>query len=129
MTTKKPFIEQQIDKTVVNVQADINAIGSSAFEILQKAPGLNIIGYDVINISGKSSINVLIDGRPTQMSSKEMANYLRSLPGSVFEKMELISNPSSRFNAQGNAGNKKYNLPTKILPMAANGKAVAFVCN
>ena len=102
--SKKPFIEQQIDKSVVNVQADITAIGSSAFEILQKAPGINITGDDVINMSGKAGVNVLIDGRPTQMSSKELANFLRSMPGSTIEKIELITNPSSRFDAQGNAG-------------------------
>lgn len=104
VTSKKPFIEQQIDKTVVNVQADINAIGSSAFEILQKAPGISITGDDVINMSGKGGVNVMIDGRPTQMGSKELAIFLRSMPGSSIEKIELITNPSSRFDAQGNAG-------------------------
>ncbi|WP_462250648.1 TonB-dependent receptor domain-containing protein [Ferruginibacter sp.] len=104
VSSKKPFIEQQIDKTVINVQADITAIGSNAFEILQKAPGINITGEDVINMSGKAGVNVLIDGRPTQMSSKELANFLRSMPGSTIEKIELITNPSSRFDAQGNAG-------------------------
>ena len=102
--TKKPFVEQQIDKTVVNVQADITAISSNAFEILQKAPGINITGEDVINMSGKAGVNILIDGRPTQMSSKELANFLRAMPGSTIEKIELITNPSSRFDAQGNAG-------------------------
>jgi iron complex outermembrane recepter protein len=104
VTNKKPFIEQQIDKTVVNVQADITAIGSTAFEILQKAPGINVTGEDVINMSGKAGVNVLIDGRPTQMSAKELANFLRGMPGSTIEKIELITNPSSRFDAQGNAG-------------------------
>jgi hypothetical protein len=80
--SKKPFIEQQIDKTVVNVQADLNAIGSSAFEILQKAPGISITGDDNINMSGKGGVNVMIDGRSTQMGSKELANFLRSMPGS-----------------------------------------------
>lgn len=102
--SKKPFIEQQIDKTVVNVQADITAVGSSAFDILQKAPGINITGEDVINMSGKAGVNVMIDGRPTQMSNKELANFLRSMPGSTIDKIELITNPSSRFDAQGNAG-------------------------
>ena len=104
LLAKKPFIEQQIDKTVVNVQADITAIGSSAFEILQKAPGINITGEDIINMSGKAGVNILIDGRSTQMSSKELANFLRSMPGSTIDKIELITNPSSRFDAQGNAG-------------------------
>ena len=100
----KPFIELQIDKTVMNVQADITAIGSNAFEILKKAPGINITGDDVINMSGKAGVNVLIDGRPTYMGSKELAVFLRSMQGSAIEKMELISNPSARFDAQGNAG-------------------------
>ncbi len=104
VTSKKPFIEQQIDKTVVNVQADITAIGSNAFEILQKAPGINITGEDVINMSGKTGVNIMIDGRPTQMSNKELSNFLRSMPGSTIDKIELITNPSSRFDAQGNAG-------------------------
>jgi iron complex outermembrane recepter protein len=104
VVAKKPLIEQQIDKTVINVQADINAVGSSAFELLQKAPGISITGEDVIGMSGKAGVNVLIDGRPTQMSSKELANFLRSLPGSSIEKIELITNPSSKYDAQGNAG-------------------------
>ena len=81
--SKKPFVEMQVDKTVINVQADITAIGSSAFEILQKAPGINITGEDVINMSGKAGVNELIDGRPTQISAKELANFLRSKPGST----------------------------------------------
>ncbi len=104
VTSKKPFIEQQIDKTLVNVQADITAIGSNAFEILQKAPGISITSEDVINMSGKAGVNVMIDGRPTQMSSKELAAFLRSMPGSNIDKIELITNPSARFDAQGNAG-------------------------
>jgi len=133
VNSKIPFIEQQIDKTVVNVQADINAIGSSAFEILQKAPGLSITGDDVINMSGKAGVNVLIDGRPTQMSSKELANYLRSLPGSTIEKIELISNPSSRFDAQGNAGiinfgqqvkKFEYQLGVRVENAAVSGNSV-----
>ncbi len=104
VTSKKSFIEQQVDKTIVNVQADITAISSNVFEILQKAPGINITADDVINMSGKAGVNILIDGRPTQMSGKELANFLRSMPGSNIEKIELITNPSSRFDAQGNAG-------------------------
>jgi iron complex outermembrane recepter protein len=102
--SKKPFIEQQLDKTVVNVQADLNAAASNAFEILQKAPGINITSEDVINMSGKAGVNVMIDGRPTQMSNKDLANFLRGLQGSVIEKIELITNPSAKFDAQGNAG-------------------------
>ncbi len=104
VTSKKPFIEQQIDKTVINVQADMSAVGSSAFEMLQKAPGINITSEDVINMSGKAGVNIIIDGRPTQMGSKELAAFLRGMPASTIDKIELITNPSARFDAQGNAG-------------------------
>lgn len=102
--SNKPLIEQQIDKTIVNVQNDLAAIGSNAFELLQKAPSISITNDDVINMSGKSGVNVLIDGRPTQMSSKDLASFLRGLSGSSIDKIEIIANPSARFDAQGNAG-------------------------
>ncbi len=102
--SKKPFIEQILDKTVINVQADLSAATSNAFEILQKAPSINITSEDVINMSGKAGVNVMIDGRPTQMSNKDLANFLRGLQGSAIDKIELITNPSAKFDAQGNAG-------------------------
>ena len=104
ITAKKPFVENQLDKTVLNVQNDINAIGSSAFEILQKAPGITITGEDNIKMAGKGSVNVLIDGRPVQMGEKDLANYLKSTPGANIDKIELITNPSSKYDAQGSAG-------------------------
>ena len=104
VTSKKPFIENLIDKTVLNVQSDLNSIGSTAFEILQKAPGVTITGEDVIKMAGKGSVNILIDGRPTQMGEKDLANYLKSTPGSNIDKIEIISNPSSKYDAQGTAG-------------------------
>lgn len=104
VSSKKPLIEQQIDKTVINVQNDISAAGSTAFDLLQKAPGIRIQADDVIQMSGKAGVNVMIDGRPTQMSAKDLALFLRGLPGSSIDKIEIISNPSARFDAQGNAG-------------------------
>ncbi len=104
VVAKRPYIEQQIDKTIMNVQTDINAATNNAFEILQKAPGVTITSEDAINMSGKAGVNILIDGRPTQMSNRELANYLKTLPGNTIDKIELITNPSSKYDAQGNAG-------------------------
>ena len=102
--SKKQFIEQLIDKIVVNVQADITALSSTAFEIIQKAPGISVSGDDNINLSGKAGVNVFIDGRPTQMSGKQLANFLRAMPGSSIDKIEILTNPSAKYDAQGNAG-------------------------
>lgn len=115
LKSNKPLIEMQADKTVLNVQADINAASGNVLEILQKAPGISITADDVINMSGKAGVNVLIDGRSTQMSSKDLAIYLRSLPGNLVDKIELITNPSSRFDAQGNAGIINIRLKKKLI--------------
>ncbi len=101
---KKSFVEIQVDKLVLNVQNDIIATAGTVFEILQRAPGVSISNDETINMSGKAGVNILIDGKPTQLSSKDLADYLKATPGSVVDKIEIIMNPSSRYDAQGNAG-------------------------
>jgi iron complex outermembrane recepter protein len=102
--SRKPVIEQMADRTVLNVSADVNAAGSTLFEVLQKAPGLAITGDEQLQMNGKSGLNVFIDGRPSQLSGRDLTNYLQSLPAGSVEKVEIYSNPPARFDAQGNAG-------------------------
>jgi iron complex outermembrane recepter protein len=101
---KKPFIEMQVDKMVLNVQNDILATGGTLFEVLQRAPSVSITNDETINLAGKDGVNILIDGRPTQLGGKDLANYLKATPGSAVDKIEIIMNPSARYPAQGNAG-------------------------
>lgn len=102
--SKKPFVEMLADKMVLNVQSDIVASGGTLFEVLQKAPGVSITNDEIINMAGKAGVNILIDGRPTQMSAKDLAAYLKSTPAAVVDKIEIIMNPSAKYDAQGNAG-------------------------
>jgi iron complex outermembrane receptor protein len=104
LKSKKPFIEMQVDKIVMNVQQDIVASGGNVFEVLQRAPGVSITNDEIINLVGKSGVNVLIDGRAVQLGARDLANYLKSTPGSVVDKIEIIMNPSAKYDAQGNAG-------------------------
>ncbi|MCE7065773.1 outer membrane beta-barrel protein [Dyadobacter sp. CY326] len=101
---QKPTIEQQVDKTVLNVAADQVAQGKSAYELLQQAPGVMIDPNDNIHMGGKQGVNVFIDGKPTNLSSTDLAGLLRATAASNIDKIELISNPSARFDAQGGAG-------------------------
>lgn len=101
---RKPFVERQVDKTVLNLQQDLVASSGTVFEALRRAPGLAILNEETLSMSGKSGVQVLIDGRPTQLSDKDLAAYLKSLPASMVDKIEIITNPSSRYDAQGNAG-------------------------
>ncbi|MBW8523326.1 TonB-dependent receptor [Chryseobacterium chendengshani] len=101
MTKAKPYIERQDGKMILNVENSIAATGNSAFEVLEKAPGVNIDGNDNISLRGKGNLLVQIDGKNTPMTGSDLANYLRGIPSSSVEKVEFITNPSSKYDAAG----------------------------
>ncbi|NDP20929.1 MAG: outer membrane beta-barrel protein [Paludibacter sp.] len=101
---KKKFIEQTVDKMVVNPEASITAESENVYEILKKLPGITIDNNDNISMKGKKGVKVLIDDKPTYMSSTELATMLKSLQGKNINKIEIIENPSARFDAEGNSG-------------------------
>jgi hypothetical protein len=102
--TAKPFLERQVDRTVMNVEAFLSATGSTALEMLEKAPGVNVEEGSGISLRGKSGVVVYIDDKPTYLSGTELINYLKSLPASSLDKIEVITNPPARYDAAGNAG-------------------------
>ena len=99
---KKPLIQMEIDKTIVNVGAMISSSTSNTMEVLEKTPGVTIDANGNISLNGRSGVMVLIDGKQTYMSAGDLANYLKTLPGSSLDKIELIDNPSSKYDAAGN---------------------------
>lgn len=101
---KKPLIEVKADKVILNVEASINATGSNAMELLQKSPGVIVDKDDNISLKGKTGVQIYIDGRPSQMGSTDLAALLRSMNSADIESIEMISNPSAKFEASGNAG-------------------------
>jgi hypothetical protein len=103
VTAKRPLIEQKIDRTIVNVDAMLTAAGSNALEVLSKSPGVIVGLNDDISLNGKNNVLVLIDDKPTYMSAQDLAAYLRTLPGGVLDKLELMSNPPARYDASGGA--------------------------
>nr|WP_068892155.1 TonB-dependent receptor [Pedobacter panaciterrae] len=100
---KRPLIQMEIDKTVVNVDAMISSASSNTLEVLEKTPGIVINSSGDITLNGRSGIMVLIDGRSTYMSGQDLTLYLKSLPGSLLDKIELMENPPARYDASGNA--------------------------
>lgn len=101
---KKPMIEVKADKTVFNVENSINAQGSNALELLQKSPGIQVDNNDNISMKGKTGVRVYIDGRMMQLDTKDLAAYLKSINSNDIEAIEMISNPSAKYDASGNAG-------------------------
>ena len=104
ITSKKPMIEVKADKTVFNVEASINAQGSNALELLQKSPGVQVDNNDNISMKGKTGVKVYIDGKMQQLDTKDLAAYLKSINSNDIEAIEMISNPSAKYDASGNAG-------------------------
>ncbi|MBD1395694.1 TonB-dependent receptor [Pontibacter sp. JH31] len=101
---QKPLIEQHLDKTVVNVENSIVSAGSTALEVLEKAPGVVVDQNDNISMRGRQGVIVMVDGKPVPMSGSELANMLRGMAASSVEKIELITNPSAKYDAAGNSG-------------------------
>ncbi|MFI5451566.1 TonB-dependent receptor domain-containing protein [Pedobacter sp. UC225_61] len=104
ITAIKPLIERKTDKLVMNVENSSVAIGSSALEVLQKAPGVTVDQNDNISMQGKQGVLILLDGKQTYMSNADVANLLRNMQSSELETIELITNPSSKYPASGNSG-------------------------
>jgi outer membrane receptor protein involved in Fe transport len=104
ITAVKPLIERKTDKVVMNVENSSVAIGSTALEVLQRAPGVSVDQNDNISMQGKQGVLILLDGKQTYMSSADVANLLRNMQSEQIESIELITNPSSKYDASGNSG-------------------------
>ncbi len=102
--TKKPFIETKLDKTIVNVEASPSSAGASAMDILEKSPGISVASDGSISLRGKAGVIVMLDGKPTYMSSADLANLLKNMPASSLDQVEIMTNPSARYDASGNSG-------------------------
>jgi iron complex outermembrane receptor protein len=104
VTARKPMLEVKADKTIVNVENTINAVGNDALELLRKSPGVTLDKDDNISMAGKNGVQVYIDGKPTPLSGADLTAYLKSMQSSQIESIELITNPSAKYDAAGNAG-------------------------
>ncbi len=102
--SQKPFIEVHADKLVVNVENSIVNSGSTALEVLSRSPGVTVDNNDNISLKGKQGVNVMINGKRQPLSAQELADMLKSTPSSSIDKIEIISNPSARYDAAGTAG-------------------------
>lgn len=104
VTALKPLVEVKPDKTVFNVEGSINATGNTAFELLRKAPGLVVDNNDNIILLGKNGVRIFIDGRPSPLNAEDLVEMLKGMQSDQIEAIEIITNPSSKYEAEGNAG-------------------------
>jgi hypothetical protein len=124
VTAKKQFIERRIDKMILNPDALLTNSGATALEVLEKAPGVTVDKDGNISLKGKQGVMVMLDGKPSYMTPTELANYLRSMASSTIDQIEIMTNPSAKYDAAGNSG--IINIKTKKNKQKGfNGSATA----
>jgi outer membrane receptor protein involved in Fe transport len=104
VTARKPFIQKLIDRIVVNVDNSIVSAGSTALDILERSPGVTVDQDDAISLRGRAGVIIMIDGKISPMTGADLGNYLRNLPSNAIDRIEIITNPSAKYDAAGNSG-------------------------
>jgi outer membrane receptor protein involved in Fe transport len=105
VVAKKPLFEQQIDKLVVNVESSITATGGTVLEVLERSPGITVNRQsNSLAMGGKSGVMVMLNGKLTRLPMDAVIQMLEGMSASTIEKIEIISTPPARYDAEGDAG-------------------------
>ena len=104
VTADRAIVEIKPDRTVFNVQGTINSVGDHALNLLRKAPGVLVDNNDNITILSRSGTMVYIDGKRLPLSGEELSNYLRNIPAEQIDRIDIITNPGAKYEAEGTAG-------------------------
>ncbi len=101
---QKSQMELSLDKRVFNVGKDLSNISASAADVLDNVPSVAVDVEGNISLRGSQNVRILIDGRPSGLTGINTADAMRQLPGNLIERVEVITNPSSRYDAEGEVG-------------------------
>jgi iron complex outermembrane recepter protein len=104
ITSKKKTIEFKGDKIIYNVSSSVNAMGSNALDLLKQSPGVMVGPSNSISLNGKGGVTVYIDGKPSYMQGDALAALLKSLQSANIQSIELMPNPSGKYDAAGSGG-------------------------
>ncbi|GAA4319715.1 outer membrane beta-barrel family protein [Pontixanthobacter gangjinensis] len=101
VVAERTTIEQRVDRKVINVGKDLMTTGASASEIMVNVPSVNVDQDGNISLRGNSNVRILVDGKPTNM---DPAQLLKQIPSTSIKSIELITNPSAKYNPEGMSG-------------------------
>ncbi len=111
VTANKPMIENKIGKMIVNVDASPTNAGTTALELLEKAPGVTVSSEGQVSLKGKAGVLILVDGKQTYLSGNDLSNMLKNMSSSSIDQIEVMTSPPAKYDAAGNAG--VINIKTK----------------
>ena len=100
----KPLIKAEADKTTYSIAEDPDSRTYTLLEMLRKVPLVTVDGEDNVKVNGQSSFKIYMNGRPSNMFSNNPKEVLRSIPASMIKKVEVITDPGARYDAEGVSG-------------------------
>lgn len=104
VTASRVMVETKPDRTIFNVSGTINSTGSDGMSLLRKAPAVMVDNNDNISVLGRSGVLLYVDGKRLPLTGADLTNYLQNLPADQIDRIEIITNPSAKYEAEGNAG-------------------------
>ncbi|OKS87710.1 TonB-dependent receptor domain-containing protein [Mucilaginibacter polytrichastri] len=104
VTAPKPLVKQEIDRLSYDVQADPDSKAQTAMDMLRKVPLISVDGDDNIQLQGSGSYKIFINGKPSQMLANNPKDILKAMPASNILKIEVITTPPAKYDAEGLAG-------------------------
>jgi outer membrane receptor for ferrienterochelin and colicin len=123
-TSRRPLLERQEDKIIFNAEADPTLDGQQATDVLRKTPFLSVDNDGNVLLNGQSNFKILLNGKESSMFSKDPKEVLKSFPASLIKKIEVLTQPSAKYDAEGVAG--VINIITKKKILGYNGTANVF---
>jgi hypothetical protein len=103
ITSKKKLIERKVDRLIFNVENSISASGGDAIDALKVTPSIRVQN-DIISMIGKNGMGIMVNDKIIQLSGDDLINYLKNLKSDDIKKIEVITSPPSKYEAQGNSG-------------------------